>query len=182
MGSLFGGSQESSTEVPQFQKDAGEFGVNRARQIAERGYMPYFGPDVAALTPQQYQAMQGTQDARRAFGMSTLGGGGQGGGNAFAQGFNNGVQVNPMAGLPAPGNFGGISGYSGAPIYQGAMDQLEQRMPGLMDYHRSMFIDPQTGAAPTIGNSFDQATSGLLGSDDFDAWEKQRREMNIERW
>lgn len=205
MGSSLKGGAESTSSVPGFVTEGGEFGVDRAMQLAEMGYMPYFGPDVAALAPKQYAAMQGTDMMAGAFGMPTPGGG-MGGGNPnagaqmqtgqyqqaqvgdsekaqfindmyqqqlgrapdqagydyymsqdidmsnpgqFAQGFNQGISVDPMTGLPAAGNFGGMGGYSSGPVYQGALQELERRNPGQYEAYTSMFVDPQTGESPS---------------------------------
>lgn len=238
MGSMKGGS-ETSTEVPQFVTDAGEFGVDRAKQLAEMGYMPYFGPDVAALSPMEYAGMQNTAGAANAFGMASPGmqGAAQGGMQGQPQGLTNqqprnmqqaqvgdtpqdrqiveayqqqfgrmpdqagydfwsqnynpetfqrdfqagigpmDTVVDPMTGLPQAGNYGGVSGYSGAPIFTGAQDQLQQRMPGLMDNYNSMFIDPITGTPPS-GSSQGAASGGLLGDDPAEI----ARQRSIEKY
>jgi hypothetical protein len=82
--------------------DAGQRTLQRAEDVSRMGYMPYMGPDVAAMTPLQNAAMQSTNQAAAAFGMPT------------AQG-----------GLPAPQTFaGGVQGYSSAPIMQQALSRL----------------------------------------------------------
>lgn len=211
------GSQETTETVPAFVTEGGEFGVDRAKKLAELGYMPYFGPDVAALSPAGYAAQQNTQAAANAFNMAAPGGGGMpsgggGGGpqftgnpqsmtgnyqaatvgddprsqaindayqkqlgrtpdqagydfwqqnynpDTFQQDFAGGTQVDPLTGLPQPGNFGGMSGYSSAPIYQGALDELQRRRPGQFDAFNEMFIDSQTGERPSGGDE----TRGLM--------------------
>lgn len=72
-----GGSKTQKSEVPGFVTEGGNFGVDRAMDLAQMGYMPYFGPDVAALSPMQYSGMQNTNSAAQAFGMAApaMGGG-----------------------------------------------------------------------------------------------------------
>ena len=117
------GSQKTTSSVPAFVTDGGQFGVDRSKQLAELGYMPYFGPDVAALTPAQTASMDNTNQMAGAFGMATSSG----------------------TGMPEAQDYGGFSAYSSAPMFTGAQDELQQRMPGLFDAYSSMFIDPQTG-------------------------------------
>lgn len=215
MGGSLKGNSESKSEVPAFVTKGGGFGVDRGMQLAEMGYMPYFGPDVAALSPMEYSGMQNTSNAASAFGMAAPGGGmgggygggapggGQGGGmqggmgggqgqmpaqvgdspearaiaeayqqnlgrapeqagydawkgqldggmsyNEIANRFANSPEsrrVDPMTGLPVAGNFSGVNAYSGAPIFTGAQEQLQQRHPGQYEAYTGMFIDPQAG-------------------------------------
>ena len=56
-----GGSTTSTVEVPQYIEDAARRNLERADLISKIGYVPYFGPDVAAFTPQQEAAFAGTQ-------------------------------------------------------------------------------------------------------------------------
>jgi hypothetical protein len=122
-----GGSQSTSVSIPAWLEEAAQRNLARADQLAQIGYTPYYGPDVAALTPMQVQAMQGTNQAAGAFGMG---------------------QVDPMAGMPQAQDFGGVMGYSSAPIYQGAIDALRTNAPGQFAALHAPFIDPVTGAAP----------------------------------
>lgn len=135
------GSQKTETSVPEFVTDAGKFGVDRAKQLAEIGYMPYYGPDVAALSPMQYAGMQNTNQSAGAFGMAAPGYGG----GMQSQGGGQGAQMDPMTGLPMAQNFGGTMAYSAGPMYDEALAQLEQRRPGQYEAFDSMFVDPQTG-------------------------------------
>ena len=125
-----GGSQTTQVEIPQWLEDAARANIARGEHVASIGYTPYFGPDVAALTPMQEAAMANTGQAAGAFGLS---GGGMTGteGMPQAQTFANGVR-----------------GYSSAPLYQQSVNALQQNAPGQYEAIRGMYIDPVTGAAP----------------------------------
>lgn len=123
-----GGSSTSQTQIPAWLENAAQSNLARADQLAQIGYTPYYGPDVAALSPMQVAAMQGTNQAASAFGM--------GGGDA-------------MAGMPAPQTFaGGVQGYSSAPLFQQSLDALAAARPGQFAALQAPFINPVTGAEP----------------------------------
>jgi hypothetical protein len=123
-----GGSQTQKTEIPQWLEDASRENIAMGNQVAGLGYVPYFGPDVAAFTPMQQASFQNTGQAANAFGMA---GGGMTG----------------MEGMPQAQQFaGGVSGYSSAPMFQETMAALEANNPGQFAAIQNMFIDPQTGA------------------------------------
>lgn len=103
-----GGSTKTTTRVPKWQEDAAKAALARAEGVANIGYAPYYGPDVAAITPQQIAAMQGTNQAASAFGMQT---------------------TDPMAGLPPAQNFNGVQGYSSGSLYDQAVAELQRRNP-----------------------------------------------------
>lgn len=125
-----GGSQTTQVQLPPFLEDAAKRNLARADEIAQLGFVPFSGPDVAALTPQQQAAMQGTAQAAGAFGLP-------GGG------------VDPFANQPQVQNFaGGVQGLSSAPIFNQALQTLEAERPGQFEFIRDMFLNPQTGAAP----------------------------------
>ena len=51
-----------------------------------------------------------------------------------------------MGGMPAPTEFaGGVRGYSSAPLYQQAVDELAAKRPAQAQFIESFFIDPVTG-------------------------------------
>ena len=47
--------------------------INKARDVSQIGYVPYYGPDVAAFSPMQQQSMQSTGNAASAFGLAPQG-------------------------------------------------------------------------------------------------------------
>lgn len=129
-----GGSQRTSVEIPAWLEEAAQRNLARADQASTIGYTPYYGPDVAALTPLQVQAMQGTNQAAGAFGLG---------------------QVDPMAGMPQSQTFaGGVQGYSSAPLYQQSLDALQAASPGQFAALQAPFINPVTGGtaaqAPSV--------------------------------
>ncbi|URC15519.1 hypothetical protein DB2_17 [Octadecabacter Antarctic DB virus 2] len=121
-----GGSQTSQVEIPKFVENASKANLARANEISQIGYTPYYGPDVASFNPMQEASFANTGQAANAFGMA-------GGG------------LTGMEGMPAAQDFNGVSGYSSAPLYQGAVDQLQAQRPGQYDAIMSQFIDPVTG-------------------------------------
>lgn len=118
-----GGSQTTSVEIPAWLRDPSVRAIARGEDIANVGYVPYSGPDVAAFTGAQNAAFQNTNSAAGAFGM-------QGGG---------------MPTMQATDYGNGVQGYSSMPIYQGAMDEFAQSRPGQYGAINDFFIDPVTG-------------------------------------
>lgn len=107
MSFLFG-SDKSTTSIPKWVQKPAQQNIAAAQQIAGLGYTPYYGPDVAAFTPMQNAAFEGTNQAAGAFGLPT------------AQG----------NGMPAPQTFaGGVQGYSSAPMYEQAVEALKAKNP-----------------------------------------------------
>jgi hypothetical protein len=124
-----GGSTTSSVQIPEYIEKAAQRNLNKAERISQLGYVPYYGPDVAAFTPMQQAAFQNTADAASAFGMAAPT-----------------LQQDIMGGMPAPMQYaGGIQGYSSAPLYQQSLDQLALKRPAQKSYIDSFFIDPYTG-------------------------------------
>ena len=122
-----GGSQTSSVEIPEYIEKAAQRNLNKAERISQLGYVPYYGPDVAAFTPMQQAAMQNVAGAAGAFGMAT-------------------PQGQDIYGMPAPTDYaGGIQGYSSAPMFEQAQAQLAEKRPAQKSYIDSFFIDPFTG-------------------------------------
>lgn len=117
----------STATVPDYLRKAAEEMLGRAKATSETGYVPYYGPDVAAMTPSQIAAMQGTNSAASAFGLQT---------------------VDPMAGMPAATDYNGMSAYSSGSGYDAAVAELKKRFPGQYAAIMAQFIDPVTGAAP----------------------------------
>lgn len=106
---IFFGKDEQTTSIPDWIKQPIQNNINTATNIAGMGYMPYYGPDVAAFTPMQEAAMKNTNAAASAFGMA--------------------APANPMAGMPKAQNFGGVRGYSSAPMFNQAVNALAKNNP-----------------------------------------------------
>ena len=123
-----GGKQTSTqtVKIPAWLENAAKQNMARADEIAKIGYVPYYGPDVAAFSPMQQAAFQNTGDAAAAFGMA--------------------APADPMAGMPAPQTFaGGVQGYSSQPMFQQSVDALAAQRPGQYAKISGMFVDPVTG-------------------------------------
>jgi hypothetical protein len=121
-----GGTQK--TEIPAWLENASRSNIAMGNDVARLGYVPYYGPDVAAFTPMQQAAFQNTGQAANAFGVA-------GGG------------LTGMEGMAQPQQFaGGVSGYSSAPMFAETMAALEANNPGQFAAIQKMFINPQTGA------------------------------------
>ena len=128
-----GGSTTSSVSIPEYIEEAARRNLAKAEGISQIGYVPYYGPDVAAFTPFQQAGFQQTADVASAFGLGTPT-----------------TQADIMGGMPAPTEFaGGVRGYSAAPLYQQAVDELAAQRPAQAQYIESFFIDPVTGQAGT---------------------------------
>lgn len=136
-----GGKQTTQVKIPAWLENAARQNMARADEIAKIGYVPYFGPDVAAFSPMQQAAFQNTGDAAAAFGMA--------------------APADPMAGMPAPQVFaGGVQGYSSQPVYQQSVDALAAARPGQYAKISGMFVDPITGrdAVAPFGSGGSQAS------------------------
>jgi len=125
-----GGTTTSKVEIPKWLEDAAQSNLAKANEISQIGHTPYFGPDVAALTPLQQASMQNTQQAAQAFGTA--------------------APTDVMAGMPESQTYaGGVQGYSSAPLYQQALSELQSQMPAQYAALQAPFTNPVTGAAPT---------------------------------
>ena len=135
-----GGSQTSQVEIPQYLEDASKKMLNRASAVQGVGYMPYMGPDVAALTQPQQQAMQSNIDAASAFGLVDPG-------------------LDAMAGMPEAQDFNGVQGYSSFDMYDQAVADLAASRPGQVAAYDKLFVDPVTGLGGP-GNLFNGYVGG----------------------
>jgi hypothetical protein len=124
-----GGTQTSQITIPDYIEEAARRNLAKAEDISQIGYMPYYGPDVAAFTPMQEASFQQAADVASAFGLAAPT-----------------TQADIMGGMPAPTQYaGGVRGYSAAPIYEQAVSELAARRPAQAEYLQSFFIDPMTG-------------------------------------
>ena len=119
-----GGSTSQESNLPKFLETGLQQSIGMGRDVSQMGYVPYYGPDVAAFSPMQQAAFEGTNQMAGAFGMPT------------AQGQY----------MPEPTTYdGGVQGYSSAPVFEQAQQALQQNAPGQYDYLNSFNIDPMTG-------------------------------------
>jgi len=121
--------QQSKVQIPKALQDAAKANLGLAGDVGALPYMPNFAPQVAAITPQQTAAMQGTNSAASAFGLP----------QSKARNF----------GMPATTNVGGFSGYSTQPLYNAAKAGLT---PAQRKMLASFTYNPRTGAPPTNPN------------------------------
>ena len=155
-----GGSQTSSVEIPEYIEKAAQRNLNKAERISQLGYVPYYGPDVAAFTPMQQAAMQNVAGAAGAFGMAT-------------------PQGDDIYGMPAPTEYaGGIQGYSSAPMFEQAQAELAARRPAQKSYIDSFFIDPFTGQyGSNVQAPVDYTQIGTMAQDRRDREAADRQAM-----
>ena len=106
-----GGSNTTTQEasIPAYIEHYAKQNLQRAAEVAQLGYQPYYGPDVAALTPFQLAAMDNNRAAAGAFGMAA-------------------PAVNTL--MDAPTEYaGGVRGYSSGPIFDRALAEYIARHP-----------------------------------------------------
>ena len=106
-----GGERTAAQSIPAWVEGPAKENLARAKAVGEIGYMPYYGPDVAALSPQQEQAMRNNFSAQQAYGM-----------------------VSPTAqfstGMPQAQEYaGGVRGYSSGNLFDQAVAELAVRNP-----------------------------------------------------
>ena len=144
-----GGSTTSTVEVPQYIEDAARRNLERADLISKIGYVPYYGPEVAAMTPAQEAAFASTQQLGSAFGLPTTLG------TSTLPSATVGIRSSDYdMGVPAPQTFaGGVRGYSSAPMFEQAQYELGRRRPAQKAFIDSLFIDPFSGAFNPISTT-----------------------------
>jgi len=145
-----GGSTSGKTEIPAWATEYGQRQLlDPAAMAARLGYMPYYGPDVAAMTPMQEAAMRSNIGAAEAYGLVEPG------------------TLSPTEGMPAPRTFaGGVRGYSSGGLFDQARAELARRAPGQMAAYQSMYVDPMTGAPAFPGQGI--SASGEVSTDYVD--------------
>lgn len=100
-------------ELPAWLDQAAQDNLAQAKIAGQIGYMPYYGPEIAGLSPQQTQSMQNTFNAQQAFGMVPQG-------------------AEFSTGLPEAQQFaGGVSGYSSGGLFDQALAELRARQPDI---------------------------------------------------
>ena len=106
-----GGTRTAEQQIPQYIQDFAQQNLNRAKIAQQIGYMPNYGPQVAALSPQQQSAMQASNSAMQAFGLAPRD-----------------VPYDP--GVPQAQEFaGGVRGYSSGNLFDQAVAELASRDP-----------------------------------------------------
>lgn len=125
---IFGGGGETTkTEIDPRVKQGLYDNLDRAQAFSRLGYMPYYGPTVAAMTPSQTSAMGNTASMMRSYGMQ--------------------APESSNLGMPQAQDYGGMQAYSSGGLFDQALSELQSRRPGQYKAYTDMFIDPQTGSA-----------------------------------
>jgi hypothetical protein len=118
-----GGGTTSQVEIPKWVEKPATRNLQRAEQIQQMDYMPYYGADVAALTPMQQQSMQNTVGAAQAFGMAPQ-------------------DMDAMAGMPVAREYAdGTVGYTAGGLYDQAVAEVNRRRPVLASQRADLFSD-----------------------------------------
>jgi len=122
-----GSKSTQSTQIPEYIEEAGKLALQRAQEVQAMGYVPYMGPEVAAVNPYEQAAAANVGAMASAFGMQAPAG-------------------LDMGGMPTVTQ-GGITGYSSYPAYLSAMERLREARPDMYEYLSGMGrFDPITGA------------------------------------
>lgn len=143
-----GGSQTATVEIPEWIEGPAKQNIARAQQVQQLGYMPYYGPDVAAFTPTQQAAFGSNIAAAEAFGLVPQG------------------QLTAASGMPAPQPFtGGVRGYStGGGLFNEAAQRLAARRPNQMAAYNQLFIDPIMDPEAVGGAIYNQNMKDTLAA------------------
>lgn len=123
-----GSSSTEKTEIPAYMEEAGQFALEKARQIDALGNLPYMGPEVAAVNPYEQALARNVGGMASAFGLEAPAALDMGGMETVTQ--------------------GGLTGYSSYPAYMASMERLKELRPDQYEYFAKMTgFDPITGAA-----------------------------------
>lgn len=124
MGSGKSSKQTQTVELPPELRQAAMENLRLSQNVGMIPAINNFGPTVAALTPQQDAAMQGTNAAATAFGLPTSGAVGS-------------------AAMPPVVDAGGVRGYSTRSAYDAAMGGVPQYVKDLL----AQFTHQPTGSS-----------------------------------
>lgn len=133
-----GGSNTSAQSIPDWVQGPAQDNLARAKLAGEIGYMPYYGPEVAGLSPMQTQGMQRTQDAMAAYGLAPQ--------NSQYQ-----------SSLPEQTTMGGVSGYGSGNLFDAAVAELAMRNPEMAARYASAMSPIVRPPPPPV-----QAPAGIL--------------------
>lgn len=125
-----GGSKTQTNDIPEWVKPYAKENLERAKSAQTLGYIPYYGPDIAAFNPTQMAAFGSNINAAEAFGLIPKG------------------QVSPLQDMaPTPTTYaGGIQGYSSGDLFDQAVAELAARRPGQVSAYNKLFVDPYSGS------------------------------------
>jgi hypothetical protein len=135
-----GGSNTSAQSIPDWVQGPAQDNLAKAKLAGEIGYMPYYGPEVAGLSPMQTQGMQRTQDALSAYGLAPQG-------------------SQYQSSLPEQTSMGGVSGYGSGNLFDAAVAELGRRNPEMAARYASAMAPVVRPPPPPV-----QAPVGILGN------------------
>ena len=122
-----GSKSTQKTEVPAYIEEAGRLALERAKQIQAMGYVPYMGPEVAAVNPYEQAVAANVGGMASAFGLAA-------------------PAAMSMGAMPTVTQ-GGVTGYSSYPSYMASLERLREVRPEMYDYFSNLTkFDPITGA------------------------------------
>ena len=164
-----GGERTATQSIPDWIKGPAIENLAKAKAVGEIGYMPYHGPDVAALAPQQEQAMRNNFSAQQAFGMVPRG-------------------AEFSTGMPKATEYaGGVRGYSSGDLFDQAVAELALRRPDQMErYSRVMNPNINEQAYTQAANSrlpnYSQSSGGGDGMGNVpNYWAQRELEVGPEQ-
>jgi len=115
-------------KIPRYLEEAGQLAVEEAKKIKEMGYLPYFGPEVAAINPYEQAMAQNVGSMASAYGLAA-------------------PAAMDMSGV-GTATSGGVTGYTTAPAYFAALERLKETRPDQYEFFANLGrFDPITGAA-----------------------------------
>ena len=115
-----GGSKKTETTIPEWVRAPADRNLQRAEAVQQIKYMPYTGGQVAALNPNQTQAMQNNANTAAAFGLL--------------------APTDATAGMPTPTTYAnGMQGYGSIGLYDQALKELTARDPANMNAYDALF-------------------------------------------
>lgn len=132
-----GTTSKEKSELPQWYVDYAKPSLDLANQVAQIGYVPSVGPEVAAFNPTQVDAMQQ--------------------GNNWSAAFNTPGQAAPDVQsqlMPTNSQFMGQGAYSSGPEYEKMKALFAQMFPGQNADIARFSKNPVTGAPATAYGSF----------------------------
>lgn len=124
-----GKAGSTSQEIPKYLERASQNAIGQAASISKMGYAPYYGPAIAAVNPTERLAADNIVSGASAFGLAPS---------------NHDV----YAGMPDTVEMGGVSGYSSAPLFEQAVEELRTRAPEYMsEYDKLITPNGPNGAS-----------------------------------
>lgn len=118
-------TQTATQTIPPEVTAANQAMLARGQRLADLGYIPYMGVDVAGINPAERAAMENVGTMANAFGLA--------------------APAEIDIGMPEV-TVGGMTGYSGFPIYEGALERFRETRPAQYNaYAEALGYDPLTG-------------------------------------